>query len=214
MRLIFLGPTGSGKGTQAKIISSQFGLRHLSTGDMLRDVSKSETELGKKLEEIMTKGDLVTDELVNQIVSETLNKPEYKNYILDGFPRTRAQAEFLSEIIGEDYLVINFDLDSEILKTRVVSRFTCKKCHAIYNIELHPLKKEGVCDICGSTEFDHRSDNNDESITKRIDIYKEQIASILDFYSGKEKLYIVNASDTVENISKHIIDTIKTIDFE
>ncbi len=210
MLVVFLGPPGSGKGTQAKIISSNHSFKHVSTGDMLREVSKSGTKLGNTLADIMARGDLVTDDLVNQIVRESLQKPEYRqNCILDGYPRTLAQAEFLDGINTESYKVINFRINLEKLKERVSKRFVCKRCGAIYNEISTPTKNPGICDNCLSSEFEHRADDNEQSLIVRVEAYNKQNAMILDYYFRKNKLHNVNADDSVENVTKTILENIK-----
>lgn len=208
MLLIFLGPPGSGKGTQAKIISSQFSLKHVSTGDMLRETAKSGSELGFKLAEIMSRGELVTDDLVNEIVQETLSKPEYQESIIDGYPRTLAQAKFLNDILPSKYIVINFNIDTAHLKARIESRFVCKGCGAIYNASFTPTKKDGECDVCGSQEFEYRADDNEQSLLKRVELYQGPISAILDFYLKQNKLVTVDASQPVEEVTKYIVESI------
>lgn len=208
MLLIFLGPPGSGKGTQAKIISKQYNLKHVSTGDMLRETAKSGSELGFKLAEIMSRGELVTDDLVNEIVQETLSKPEYQESIIDGYPRTLAQAQFLDNILPSKYIVINFKIDIAHLKSRIESRFVCKGCNAIYNEASTPLKVKGVCDVCGSKEFEYRADDNEQSLLKRVEVYQGQIIDILDFYLKQNKLVEVDASRSIEEVTKYIVESI------
>lgn len=210
MLIIFLGPPGSGKGTQAKIISASLHSKHISTGDMLREVAGSGTSLGNLIAEIMSSGKLVTDDLVNQIVQEILGKAENSaNIILDGYPRTLEQAVFLDDIYTAKYLVINFQIDIDKLKQRVSRRFICKACGEIYNNALAPTKIDGVCDKCGSTEFISRADDNENALITRVEAYQQQIAKILKFYQARNNLYNVNADDTVENVAKHILEAVK-----
>lgn len=209
MLVVFLGPPGSGKGTQARIISAQMGLKHVSTGDMLREVSKSASPLGRKLSEYLEKGELVNDDLVNQIVAEFLAKPEYKNgFILDGFPRTLAQAKFLEEIYTGSYKVIHFKIDVEKLKHRVEGRFNCLDCGEIYN-KYNTLIKEGECNKCHGSNFQYRADDNVDSLVTRITKFEEQIVQILEFYNERNRLSVVNADEAIENVTKQIVSAVK-----
>ncbi len=210
MLVVFLGPPGSGKGTQAKIISSRYSFKHVSTGDMLREVSKSGTKLGNILSKVMARGELVTDDLVNQIVSESLSKPEYReNCILDGYPRTLAQGQFLDRIISSEYIVINFVIDLDKLKERISKRFVCIDCGSIYNEISSPTKILGICDKCGSTKFEHRADDNEHSLINRVDAYNKQNSSLVEYYLSNNRLFSVNADDDVDNVTKTILNKIK-----
>ena len=211
MLIIFLGAPGSGKGTQAKILSPLLSFKHVSTGDMLREVSRSETDLGRELSGIMSRGELVTDDLVNKIVKETLTKSEYKNgCILDGYPRTYSQAKFLDQILDQEYKVIYFSLDKNKLLERIEGRYICRSCGAIYNQSTSKPKKEGVCDNCSGTEFEHRADDNAASLVKRVEVFEAESSEIINYYEQKEKLFLVKADQEVDQVTKQIVDAVKS----
>ncbi len=209
MLVVFLGPPGSGKGTQARILSEKMHLKHFSTGDMLREVSESGSTLGNRLAGYLEKGDLVSDDLVNQIVSELLLTPKYKEgIILDGYPRTLSQAKFLEEINHGNYKVIYFKIHAEKLKERIVGRFNCLDCGEIYNKHSR-LTKAGECNKCHGSNFQYRTDDNFESLVTRIAKFEEQISQILEFYDKKNRLSVINADEVVENVAKQIVSAIK-----
>ncbi len=194
MRLIFLGPPGSGKGTQAELLADKLDIPHISTGDIFRDNIKKETDLGKKAKEYIDKGQLVPDHVTNYMVKGRLEKLD--GYILDGYPRTIPQAKFLDCIQDIDK-VVEFELsDKEVIK-RISGRRTCKKCGAMYHIVWNPPKKKGVCDECGSALI-QRSDDKPETIKKRLEVYKKQTAPLIDYYS--DKLIKIDASPSIEKI--------------
>ncbi|MDX1924500.1 MAG: nucleoside monophosphate kinase [Rickettsiaceae bacterium] len=209
MLVIFLGPPGSGKGTQAGILSRKLGYKHVSTGDLLRQEVQSKSALGEDLSKIMGSGGLVPDEIVNSIVKTSLNKPEYESAILDGYPRTISQVQYLQDGLRNDYSVFHFDIDTKKLKARIEARFNCVKCNHIYNKNSHPPKVQGICDICGGTEFNIRTDDNAESLLKRVDIYNAEIASILEYYKSLGKLHIIDATLPMEEISEQILNHIE-----
>ena len=209
MLVVFLGAPGSGKGTQAKIISSKYNLKHLSTGDMLREVAKSGTNLGNKISEIQASGSLVTDDMVNKIVEECLASPAYKNAsILDGYPRTLAQAEFLANVSKDDYKVIYFKIDTKKLESRIEGRYICLDCGQIYNEENKPIKN-AKCDKCDGSNFEHRADDNASSLRTRVSIFEEQISEILEFYNKKNKLCEVAADASIDSVTSQIDNYIK-----
>ncbi len=210
MLIVFLGPPGSGKGTQSKIVSSKLGYKHVSTGDMLREVVKSGTLLGQELNEVMKSGGLVTDSMVNEIVAETLKKPEYTNgCILDGYPRTLSQASFLETVNLDNYIVIYLRIDKNKLLERIESRFICKDCGTIYNQISSPLKNEGKCDKCFGSNFEHRLDDNLEALKVRVEAFEDQIAMILDFYRQRKKLVAIDADKSVEEVTNLILESVK-----
>jgi adenylate kinase len=199
MIVVFLGAPGSGKGTQAKLISQKYNLEHLSTGDMLRKTAKTETELGKKLSKILASGALVDDEMVNNIVKQTLSQSGL-GYIVDGYPRTAEQANFLSGLGLVNIRVIYFDISTEELKQRITQRYTCSKCGAIYNSKTSPTIIEGVCDICSGSEFERRADDNENSLVKRINMFEDNLSSLLEFYNNSSNFFTINAKDSVDSI--------------
>ncbi len=197
MKLIFLGPPGAGKGTLAGLASKELGVPQVSTGDIFRDAIKRETELGKKVKDIVGRGDLVPDELTVDLVKERLAQPDAAaGYILDGFPRTIPQAEALEKFQSLD-TVINFSLKDAIAVKRLSGRRVCKNCGAIYHIENMPPKKSGVCDNCGYSLV-IRDDDKIDSIMNRLDVYKKQTEPLIRFYKGKKLLRDIDSSKTPE----------------
>ncbi len=197
MKLIFLGPPGAGKGTLAGLASKELGIPQVSTGDIFRDAIKRETDLGKKVKEIVGRGDLVPDELTVGLVKERLAQPDAAaGYILDGFPRTIPQAEALEKFQSLD-AVINFSLKDAVVIKRLSGRRVCKNCGAIYHVENMPPKKSGVCDNCGS-QLVIRDDDKIDSIMNRLDVYKKQTEPLIRFYKSKKLLREVDSSKTPE----------------
>ncbi len=207
MRMIFLGPPGVGKGTHAAEAGEHYGIPKISTGDMLRDEIKNDSELGKKAQEYMNAGRLVPDELVIEILKERISQKDCINgFILDGFPRTLEQAEAL-ESISEIELVVNFNLSHENLMQRLGGRITCRKCEAIYHVKNNPPKREGVCDLCGS-ELYVRKDQKPEVIETRLETYEKQTKPLIDYYRKKDLLVDFNAEGEVKDVSERLIKLI------
>ncbi len=180
MKLIFLGPPGAGKGTLAGLVSKEYSIPQISTGDIFRDAIKRETELGKKVKEIVGRGDLVPDELTVSLVRERLAQPDaQKGYILDGFPRTIPQAEALGTFQKLD-AVVDFAIDDALVIERLSGREICKNCGAIYHVKNMPSKVKGVCDKCGGPTYT-RPDDSLESITNRLEVYRKQTEPLIAF---------------------------------
>ena len=213
MNIILLGPPGAGKGTQAKMIAETFSLPHISTGDMFRETAASGSELGKKLQGFMSKGALVPDDVVIEIVKNRLSKPDSaKGFLLDGFPRTTAQAEALDKSLLEssreiDY-VFSISLADEIIVKRLSSRRVCLNCGASYNTITQPSKAEGACDKC-SGKVIQRSDDNPETIKNRLKVYKDQTSPLIAYYKKAGVLNEVDGSGTVEEVFKRIRGLVK-----
>jgi adenylate kinase len=197
MKLIFLGPPGAGKGTLAAAVSKEYGIPQISTGDIFRDAIKRETELGKKVKEIVGRGDLVPDELTVSLVRERLDQPDAAGgYILDGFPRTIPQAEALDGFQSMD-AVVNFAISDSIVIERLSGREICKSCGAIYHVKNMPSKVKGVCDKCGGPLYT-RPDDTLESITNRLDVYKKQTEPLIKYYRKKKLLRDIDSSKSPE----------------
>ncbi|MCQ6281424.1 adenylate kinase [Bacillus sp. EB600] len=196
MNLVLMGLPGAGKGTQAEKIVDQYGIPHISTGDMFRAAMKEGTELGLQAQSFMDKGELVPDEVTIGIVRERLSKDDCRNgFLLDGFPRTVPQAEALENILANlerkiDY-VINIDVDKSILVERLTGRRICKNCGATYHLIFNPPAAEGVCDRCGG-ELYQRADDNAETVQNRLDVNIKQSKPLLDFYEAKGYLRTLN----------------------
>lgn len=202
MKLILLGPPGAGKGTQANVLSAKFNIPHISTGDILREAVKAQTPVGLKAKAFMDKGDLVPDEVVIEIVKERLKEPDTKNgFILDGFPRTLAQAKSLDktfEEMGLDIdMVIYFETSPEVSIRRLGGRRVCHECRANYHIVNMPSKKEDTCDKCGGHLF-QRDDDKEETVRNRLSVYEQKTKELIDHYRNKGNLQTVNGDDEVD----------------
>lgn len=199
-----MGLPGAGKGTQAEKIVQKYGIPHISTGDMFRAAIKDETELGLQAKSFMDKGELVPDEVTIGIVRERLAKDDCdKGFLLDGFPRTVAQADALENILAQmgkkiDY-VINVDVDKEILMDRLTGRRICKDCGATYHLVFNPPATEGVCDRCNG-ELYQRADDNEATVQNRLDVNIKQTKPLLDFYETKGYLRNINGQQEIDKV--------------
>jgi len=194
MKMILLGPPGAGKGTYASRLTPILETPHISTGDIVRDEIKAQTELGKTIREYSDKGELVPDEIIIKLLAKTLRKPDYeRGFILDGFPRTIKQAEALDKISKID-LVINLNVPDEIIIKRLSNRLTCKKCGTIYNkLTLKP-KKDNICDKCGGQLY-QREDDKPEVIQERLNVYRKKTEPLIEYYRKKNLLKNVHCND-------------------
>lgn len=201
MNLVLMGLPGAGKGTQAEKIVGKYNIPHISTGDMFREAIKEGTELGLQAKTFMDKGELVPDDVTIGIVRERLSKEDCKNgFLLDGFPRTVAQAEALNSMLSDlgkkiDY-VINIDVDQSILMERLTGRRICKNCGATYHLVFNPPAKEGVCDRCGG-ELYQRADDNAETVQNRLDVNIQQAKPLFHFYEEKGYLRNINGQQDI-----------------
>ncbi|MFC3885313.1 adenylate kinase [Bacillus songklensis] len=208
MNLVLMGLPGAGKGTQAERIVENYEIPHISTGDMFRAAIKEGTQLGLKAKSYMDKGELVPDEVTIGIVRERLSKADCQNgFLLDGFPRTVAQAEALEQMLEEldrkiDY-VINIDVDQSILMERLTGRRICKDCGATYHLVFNPPAKEGVCDKCGG-ELYQRADDNSETVANRLEVNVKQSKPLLDFYETKGYLRNINGDQDINDVFEDI----------
>jgi adenylate kinase len=209
VNLILLGPPGAGKGTQAKRLYDRHQLVQLSTGDMLRAEAASGSALGKQAKQVMEAGQLVSDEIVIGIIDKRIDAPDCKSgFVLDGFPRTEKQAIALDEMLTRKGKkidgVIELAVDEDALVERISGRFACAKCGAGYHDTFQPPKKQGVCDVCGGTEFTRRKDDNAETVKARLKAYREQTAPILPYYKKKGLLRRVDGMADPDAVTRDI----------
>ena len=208
MNIILLGPPGAGKGTQAARLQAARGMVQLSTGDMLREAVAAGTPVGLEAKAVMARGELVSDAIVSALIGERLDASAGKGAIFDGFPRTRAQADALDILLGErgrklDY-VIELGVDEDALVRRIVGRFTCVRCGAPYHDELKLPKVDGVCDVCGSTEFKRRPDDNERTVRTRMAEYRAKTAPILPYYEERGLVRRVDGMAPVDDVAARI----------
>jgi adenylate kinase len=209
MRLIMFGPPGAGKGTQAAWIRDTYGIPQLSTGEMLRDAVAKGTEIGRQAKAVMESGKLVSDEIINGIVAERIGEADCRDgFILDGYPRTVAQAEALDRMLAERGLkldaVIEIGVDNEALIERISGRFSCAKCGEGYHDKFKPTKVAGVCDVCGGTELVRRKDDNAEAVKERLAAYEAQTAPVLPYYAAKGLVRTVDGMAAIEAVTAAI----------
>ena len=209
LRTILLGPPGAGKGTQAVKIVEKYGVPHISTGDIFRENIKKGTELGKKAQEYMNRGELVPDDLVIEIATTRLLEDDCKNgFLLDGFPRTVYQAEKLDEFLAAHGSkidkVLDIAVEKEELITRLTGRRVCKACGASYHVVNIPPKTEGICDACGG-ELVQRADDNIETVTNRIDVYEAQTKPLVDYYEKAGNIAHIDGATGLDNVFADIV---------
>jgi len=209
MRLILLGPPGAGKGTQAQRLVSKHGIVQLSTGDMLRAAVASGSSLGQQAKRVMEAGELMPDEIIIDMISERIDQADCRNgFVLDGFPRTTRQAAALDEMLARKRAsldgVIELAVDEDALIERIAGRFSCARCGAGYHEKFKRPKVDGVCDVCGSTEFSRRKDDNAETVAARLEAYRGQTAPILPYYEGRNLLRRVDGMADVDVVTRQI----------
>jgi adenylate kinase len=208
MNIILLGPPGAGKGTQAARLQASRGMIQLSTGDMLREAVAAGTPIGLKAKAIMEKGELVSDAIVSALIGERLDAAGDAGVIFDGYPRTQAQAEALDLLLSErgrklDF-VVELVVDEDELVKRITGRFTCAKCGTGYHDSFRPTAVEGVCDVCGSTEFKRRKDDNEETVRTRMAEYRAKTEPILPYYQAKGLVRPVDGMASVDEVATQI----------
>ncbi|HET6536279.1 MAG TPA: adenylate kinase [Sphingomicrobium sp.] len=208
MNIILLGPPGAGKGTQAARLQAGRGMIQLSTGDMLREAVAAGTPIGLEAKAVMERGELVSDEIVSALIGQRLDAASDKGAIFDGFPRTRAQAEALDLLLNErgrslDH-VIELAVDEEALVTRITGRFSCARCGTGYHDSFRPTKVPGVCDVCGSTEFVRRKDDNEQTVRTRMAEYRAKTEPVLPYYRERGLVRRVDGMLSVEAVAAEI----------
>jgi adenylate kinase len=209
MRLILLGPPGAGKGTQAAWLRDTYGIPQLSTGEMLRSAVARGTEVGRQAKLVMEAGKLVSDRIINDLVAERIDEADCRpGFILDGYPRTLAQAEALDGMLaarGQRLdAVLEIRVDAAALVERISGRFSCAKCGAGYHDTFKPTRQPGVCDVCGSTEFVRRKDDNAETVKARLQAYEAQTAPLLPYYAAKGLVRTVDGMAPIDEVTAQI----------
>ena len=215
MNLILLGPPGAGKGTQAKRLEDASNLVQLSTGDMLRAAVESESEIGRQAKSIMERGELVSDEIMIAMIRDRIQETDCLNgFILDGFPRTTAQAEALDDMLADMNAklnhVIEMKVEDTILVDRISGRFSCSNCGAGYHDTFQKPVVENVCDNCGSTEFSRRKDDNAETVALRLEAYHAQTAPLLPYYDAQGSLKRIDGMAGIDEVTRQIMSIIET----
>lgn len=209
MNIILLGAPGAGKGTQARTLVEKRGMVQLSTGDMLRAARSSGTEMGKRVAEVMDRGELVTDEIVIGLIGEALDGATASGgVIFDGFPRTLAQADALGALLEQKGLtldaVIELRVDDEALVDRITGRFTCGNCGEVYHDRTKPTRVDGQCDVCGSTDLKRRADDNEESLRQRLMEYYKKTSPLIGYYHAKGSLRVVDGLSPMAQVEAAI----------
>jgi len=215
MRIILLGPPGAGKGTQAKKLAESLKIAHISTGDILRQNVKEGTDLGKEAKDFMERGLLVPDELMSKMLSDRFSQADIKKgFILDGYPRNFAQALTLEEIFKQRNLdvdmVVYLDSSDAVIIQRLSGRLVCSTCGANFHITNMPPKKTGICDKCSGSLF-QRTDDKEETIKKRLEVYKNEVSSLIKYYQDKNKLYRLAADGDAGRVLNEIIALTKKL---
>ncbi|MFV1878582.1 adenylate kinase [Nioella sp.] len=205
MNLILLGPPGAGKGTQARILVDERNMVQLSTGDMLRAAQSSGTEMGKRVADVMARGELVTDEIVIGLIEEQLTTVKADGFIFDGFPRTLAQADALGALLAKTGqsldAVIEMRVDDEALVARITARSTCGDCGEVYNDITKPIPADGKCVNCGGTEFKRRADDNEDSLKQRLMEYYKKTSPLIGYYYAKGDLSVVDGLGEIDEVA-------------
>ncbi len=202
LNLVFMGIQGSGKGTQAGMLKDRYGFKHLNIGELLRNYMSEGTSLGDKISKYMVKGELVPDEYIFTIIDEYLHS-KVKGLILDGFPRTLNQAEFMEERIPVNYAVF-FDLDDQEAIRRLTSRRVCSNCGSTYNLLIKPPKEDNKCDKCGH-KLIHRNDDHEEAIVRRINIFHQRTRKLIAFFQEREILIRIDSTQSPQDIHKELV---------
>ena len=213
MRLMLVGPPGSGKGTQAKLLCERLGLAYIGTGDILREAVRIKTVAGRRAEPFVVSGRLVPDDLVNEMVADRFRREDRpENFILDGYPRTLTQAASFSQVLRQQFLnldaVVVLTVDDEEIVRRLSGRWTCPKCKATYHLTSKPPRQSGKCDDCGA-DLTQREDDKEETIRRRLQVYRQSTAELIPYYQDQKLVHEVAGSGDIETIYQQIIRAIQ-----
>ena len=216
VNVIFFGAPGSGKGTQAALLSKNCGVPNISTGEILRKEVVDGSEIGKLAKGYMNSGGLVPDRVVVDIIRKRISEPDCDaGFILDGFPRNIKQVKILDDMLNiinkKIDLVINIEVDENILIQRITGRFSCKKCSAVYNKFFNQTKEKNICDKCGSVDFESRSDDNEEAVKNRLQVYNQNTGELVKFYRKKDLIYSVNGLKNIPLVNFEINKAISLV---
>jgi adenylate kinase len=214
MRAILLGPPGCGKGTQAKLLTQRKGMAHISTGDLLRDAVERQTPLGRQVKDVMKAGGLVSDEIVNGIIAERFRAKDRPScFLMDGYPRTVAQAMVFADLLHEVGLpltgVVLLAVDDEEILRRISGRLTCPNCKATYHVDSNPPKSDRICDVCGYQPLERRADDNEATIRRRLKAYHDVTTELVPYYRACGLLREVKGLDDIETIHQNILKALK-----
>src|SRR6516165_7129050 len=211
MRLILIGPPGSGKGTQAKLLSKEFGLCHFGTGDILREAVRLNTPAGKQAHPYVSSGQLVPDDLVNELVADRFRRDDRpEHFVMDGYPRTLAQAASFDQVLRQQFLDLNavilLDVDDEEIVRRISGRWSCPEpsCLATYHTTMKPPQKPGICDLCGS-ELKQRDDDREDTVRRRLEVYRRNTMELIPHYRAQKLLHEVSGEGDIEEIYKSMV---------
>lgn len=203
LNIVIIGPQGSGKGTQANLIAAKYKIANISTGEMFREAVKNQTDLGKAVKAIIDRGDLVPDDLTNELVKERLSKDDCQfGFILDGYPRNLSQAEYLLTHQKITHVLEIWISDEEAIK-RISGRRICSNCGTTYHVLYNPPKQENICDRCGG-KLTQRDDDNEKSVKQRLKIYHQETESIISFFQKKNLLYRINGEQRIPDVARDV----------
>ncbi|AQS83568.1 MAG: adenylate kinase [Acetobacter aceti] len=217
MNIIFLGPPGAGKGTQSKRLETRYGIAQISTGDMLRAEVKAGSDIGREAKSLMDAGKLVPDTIIVSMLESRIQQPDCaRGFILDGFPRTVAQAEALDVVLARLSrridVVLMLEVDEDALADRIAGRFSCAKCGASYNDVSKPTLVAETCDLCGSHEFIRRADDNRETVASRLSAYRKETLPLLPYYEDKVMVAFIDGMAPIDEVSKQIDSTMTEVE--
>lgn len=215
MDVILLGAPGAGKGTQATELVKEYGLVHISTGDLFRAALRDQTALGIQAKSYMDKGELVPDEVVIGMVEERINQPDCAGGVLfDGFPRTVEQADALQRVLAQRQRridgVISISVSNDVLLKRIAGRLTCRECGAVFNRYFHPPKQEGICDVCGASALFQRPDDNEDTAKNRLDVYFKQTAPLISYYREQGTLHEVDGERDMAAVTADVLRVLRS----